>query len=321
MPYVWRYVTDFAAIDEEIRQARDRARRMERLTRQRGTLQGQIDQVRSVLVDLERELAKEDDDVARLERGSFAGFLAGVMGSREERLARERAEAAAARQRVTGQRSRLEWLISDLRQTDRELATIGSPRQELEVLLARKERMLQESGDPRGRDLAAIATLIAGVTADLREHEEAREAGVAAGQAVGHVLRHLGGAHGASTFDMLGFGGSIADMMEHGHLRQADQAAWHAQRELDRFSRELADIGVVVAPRLPKVDTRWFADVFFDNIITDAIKHQRINRTAAAVREIAEWLGRTVNQLGDRCAELTRDHESLLKRREDLLSS
>ncbi|MEV4295578.1 hypothetical protein [Microbispora rosea] len=314
-------MTPFAAIDDEIRDARDRARRRDQLTRQRATLLTQIEEVRGMLADLERQLAKEDRDVAKLEQGGFAALLAGLTGGKEERLARERAEAAAARQRVTGQRTRLEWLSGDLRTTDQALAEVGNPHQELEVLLARKERMLVESGDPRGRELADIAARLANVSADLREHQEAQQAGIAAGQAVGYVMRHLGSARGASTWDMFSSGGGFADMVEHGHLRQADEAAWHAQGALDRFSRELADIGVRAAPQLPKVDTRWFADVFFDNIITDAIKHQRIARTAEAVREVAEWVAAVVNQVSDRCGELTRQQESLARRREEVLGS
>ncbi|WP_169950336.1 hypothetical protein [Microbispora sp. H11081] len=313
-------MTPFSAVDDEIRDARERARRRDRLTRQRATLLTQIEDVRGVLADLERQLAKEDHDVAKLEQGGFAAFLAGLTGGKEERLARERAEAAAVRQRVTGQRTRLEWLTGDLRTTDQALAELGDPQHELEALLARKERMLVESGDPRGRELADIAARLADVSADLREHQEAQQAGTAAGQAVGYVLRHLGGARGASTWDMFS-GGGFADMVEHGHLRQADEAAWHAQGALDRFSRELADIGVHAAPQLPKVDTRWFADVFFDNIVTDAIKHQRIARTGEAVREVAEWVAAMVGRLSARCGELTHQQESLARRREELLGS
>ncbi|MEW9532762.1 hypothetical protein [Microbispora sp. NPDC049125] len=313
-------MTPFAAIDEEIRDARDRARRREQLTRQRAALLHQMDEVRHLLAELEGQLAKEDRDVAKLEQGGFTAFLSGLTGNKDERLARERAEAAAVRERVKGQRTRLDWLATDLRAAEQGLAEAGDPGRELEALLARKERMLVDSGDPRGRDLADVATRLAGVTADLREHQEAHQAGMAAAQAVAYVMRFLGSARGASTWDMLG-GGGFADMVEHGHLRQASEAAWHAQAVLDRFSRELADIGVTAAPRLPEVDTRWFADVFFDNIITDALKHQRIARTAESVRQVAEWVGGMVNQLAARCGELTRYQESLVRRREELLGA
>jgi hypothetical protein len=320
MPCVSWNVTLFDAIDEEIREARDRARRRERHARQRVTLIGQIDEVRALLAQLERELAKEDRDVARLEHGGFASFLAGLTGGRQERLTRERAEAAAVRQRADGQRARLEWLTADLRTAEEGLAEPGSPHEELDVLLARKERMLVESGDPRGRELADVAARLAGVRADLREHEEAHQTGVAAGQAVGNVLRHLGGARGAATWDVLG-GGGLADMMKRGHLLKADEAAWHAQHALDTFSRELADVGVVAGPRLPKVDTRWFADAVFDNIVTDALKYQRIAQTATTVQQVAEWVHGMVNQLAARCGELTRQRDGLVRRREELLGA
>ncbi|MBO3744604.1 hypothetical protein J5X84_00895 [Streptosporangiaceae bacterium NEAU-GS5] len=306
-------------IDEEIRVARERARRRDHLTRQRETLNGQIREVTRLVADLEQQLAKEDRDVAKLEQGGFGSFLAGITGNKEEKLARERAEAAAALERVNGQRSRRDWLAQDLRTADQELAGVANAPRELEELLARKERLLVDSGDPRGRALSDLARELANTDIDLREHQEAHQAGVAAGHAVGQVMRSLGSARGASTWDMFG-GGGFADMIEHGHLRQADEAAWHAQRALDAFSRELADIGVAANPQLPKVDTRWFADVFFDNIITDALKHQRIARTGEAVQATAQWVGAMVNDLAARCGELTRRRDSLLVRREEILS-
>ncbi|MFD0885940.1 hypothetical protein ACFQ08_15435, partial [Streptosporangium algeriense] len=130
----------------------------------------------------------------------------------------------------------------------------------------------------------------------------------------------LGGARGASRWDMLSGGGGFADMVEHGHLRNADEAAWHAQRALDVFSRELADVGVHVNPRMPEVDTRWFADMFFDNIVVDAIKHQRISRTGEAVAEIARWVQETVATLTAHHAELARQRELLIARREEVLA-
>ncbi|WP_067174366.1 hypothetical protein [Microtetraspora niveoalba] len=310
-------MTAFDALDEEIRDARDRARRRERLSRQRATLTGQLDEVRKLLAELERELAKEDHDVVKLERG---GFFASLFGTKEERLARERAEAEAVRQRVHGQRTRLEWLATDLRSTDASLAEVANADGELAALLARKERMLLDSDDPRGRELAEIAERLAHVDADLREHGEARQAGMVAANAVGQVLRSLGGARGASTWDVFG-GGGIADMIEHGHLRDADQAAWQAQRALDAFSRELADVGVAANPQLPKVDTRWFADMIFDNVIFDMYKHQKIMRTGQEVQEVARWIDGVLGRLAAQCEELARQREALAARRENLLGA
>ncbi len=307
------------AANDEIRVARERVRRLERLTRERATLDAQIKEVRSLLTTLEAELAKEQSDVSRLEHG-FGAFLASLTGNKEEKLARERAEAEAVRLRLDGQRTRLEWLMSDLRTVTEGLSELDGAQREFDEALAGRERALLDSADPRARELADIARALADADADLREHEEAHRAGVAAAGAVGQVLRSLGSARGASTWDMLG-GGGFADMVEHGHLREADQAAWHAQHALDTFSRELADIGIQADPRLPKVDTRWFADAFFDNIIVDAVRHQKINRTAEAVSQVAQWADSTLHHIATRREDLARHRTTLLTRREDLLSS
>ncbi|MEV8631100.1 hypothetical protein AB0395_05530 [Streptosporangium sp. NPDC051023] len=309
----------FDGIDDELRTARERVRRFEQLSTQRGALALQLDEVGQLLADLEDQLVKEEQDVSKLEAGGFAAFLAGLAGSKEEKLAKERAEAQALRQRLEGQRTRLRWLEADSAAVESGLAEVATAREEFAGLLERKERLLVESGDPRARELTEIGQRLADTHADLREHEEAHQAGLAAIQAVGQVMHSLGGARGASRWDMLS-GGGFADMVEHGHLRNASEAAWHAQRALDTFSRELADVGVRASLQLPEVDTRWFADMFFDNIVVDAIKHQRIARTGEAVAEIAQWVNETVAGLATHCAELARQRDLLVTRREEVLA-
>ncbi|WP_336208420.1 hypothetical protein [Nonomuraea sp. LPB2021202275-12-8] len=305
-------------LDRGLREAREDVRRFDRLAGRRSAVAAQLREVSELIGRLEEQLAKERHDVARLE-GGFAGFMAGLVGSKQERLTKERAEAEAAYERLDGQRGRLEELTGDLDRTDRELAETAGAHEVYRRLLADKERLLVELGDDRGPRLVELSTLLADTQADLREHEEASQAGATAGQAVGQMLSLLSSARGASTWDMLG-GGAFADAVERQHLMAADQTAWHAQRALDVFSRELADLGWTVNPQLPEVDTRWFADVFFDNIITDALKHQRINGTRDAVAAMSHWIAETVQSLARRTTELRQRHAELLQERERLIA-
>ncbi|MEV0198731.1 hypothetical protein [Nonomuraea sp. NPDC050691] len=310
-------MTSSPDLDERLREAAARTHRAGHLRRLREATADQIQQARGTLAELERELSREENDVTRLESGLSAA-LARLLGNREERLARERAEAAAARQRVEGHRARLARLEADARTAETELARLATAPEEYERLLAEKERHLISSGDDRARELADLDAALGRVAAAAREHTEAHRAGRAAHDALREVLRHLTSAGRASTWDLLG-GGLIADSIEHDRLRAADQAAWHAQRALDVFSRELADVGVSASPRGPKVDTRWFVDAFFDNIITDVLKHQRIENTRAEVEKTARWVGDMCTVMHDRHAELSAERERLLTRRERLL--
>ncbi|MFG1613392.1 hypothetical protein ACGFI3_11550 [Nonomuraea wenchangensis] len=305
-------------LDEQLREASARMRRAEHVRRLRETIGRQIADVRGTLEDLEAKLAEEERDVARLE-GGLSAVLARLLGNREERLERERAEAVVARERVEGHRARLAQLEADAAAADAELAVLTPASREYARLLAEKEQQLLGSDDPRARELADLGAAIDRSIADVRECDEAHQAGRGALDALGVVLGFLNSARNASTFDVLG-GGLLVDAYEHDKLTSADQAAWHAQRALDVFSRELADTGVVAARRvMPKVDTRWFVDAFFDNIISDVLKHQRIEKTRDEVNKLARWVRDTGAYLETRRAELLAERSRLLTRREELL--
>ncbi|WP_091089376.1 hypothetical protein [Nonomuraea wenchangensis] len=305
-------------LDEQLREASARMRRAEHVRRLRETTGRQIADVRGTLEDLEAKLAEEERDVARLE-GGLSAVLARLLGNREERLERERAEAVVARERVEGHRARLAQLEADAAAADAELAVLTPASREYARLLAEKEQQLIRSDDPRARELADLGAALDRSIADVRECDEAHQAGRGALDALGVVLGFLNSARNASTFDVLG-GGLLVDAYEHDKLTSADQAAWHAQRALDVFSRELADTGVVAARRvMPKVDTRWFVDAFFDNIISDVLKHQRIEKTRDEVNKLARWVRDTGAYLETRRAELLAERSRLLTRREELL--
>ncbi|GAA3620174.1 hypothetical protein GCM10022419_127260 [Nonomuraea rosea] len=310
-------VTFSLEIDERLREAAARMHRAERVRHLRKTTAQQIEDVRGTLENLEFELVEEERDVARLE-GGLSAVLARMLGNREERLERERAEAVVARERVVGHRARLAQLEADAAAAAAELAVLDPASREYARLLVEKEQQLIRSGDPRARELADLGAALDRLSADVRECEEAHQAGQGANEALGVVLRFLNSARNASTFDMFG-GGLLVDAYEHDKLTSADKAAWHAQRALDVFARELADTGIAARPVMPKVDTRWFVDAFFDNIISDVLKHQRIEKARTEVKKLAQWVHDTGAYLKTRHAQLLTERTQLLTRREELL--
>jgi hypothetical protein len=60
-------------------------------------------------------------------------------------------------------------------------------------------------------------------------------------------------------------------------------------------------------------------DAFFDNIISDVLKHQRIEKTRAEVKKLAQWVCDTGAYLKARHAQLLAERAQLLTRREELL--
>jgi hypothetical protein len=301
---------------DRVAAARERVRRLTHVTQLRAALTKQVQAVERELLELDRRYTAEQRDVDKLEGRTLAAAIARLRGQREERLAQERAEADVARLRVDGHRGRLRQLNAEAGQLDRELAELADAPAGYERAMAETEAELVAAGDPRGQELARITVRLADAEADLREHDEAYQAGRRALAAVEAVLGHLGGSRRWSGVDM--FTGGFADMFEHQKLEQANQAAWKAQNLLDAFAREMADLGLEVAPKLPPIDTRWFVDVVFDNIITDAIKHDRIARTQEQVGALAGWLHATVGGLAREMKALTTNRDALKAERERL---
>lgn len=303
------------SLDDEIARTRELARRQERLTHQRRELEQHLNAVRDGLATAERQLAEEQQDVVKLEQGAFAGFMANLAGGKEQKLDRERWEAAAAQQKVQGGRARLDQLTHDAKRMDAELAQLAGAPQQHEQALRRKEEELRRSGDPRTRELADVMQRLTNADLALREHGEALEAARNAAQPLGAVRQQLGGASSSSTFDMIAGSGYA----KHFQLQAADQLVWHAQRGLDVLTRELSDIGVNARPQLPRIETNWFSDILFDNIISDAIKHSKIQDAIKQVDGVGQWLNDTLRWLQGRCGEFDREVRQLRERREQLL--
>lgn len=316
-------------LDEAIRDSHRRVRRHDQLTGQRHGLVDLRDAVQERIAGFEREFAEEKRDVERLERGGFNKLIADLAGGRETKLATERVEAEAAWQKLEGERARLGQVNTDLATLDAELAALGDARHRYDHAVKRKAQLLAEGGDPRGRDLAALHDEYMTVDADLREHNEAYQAGMAAGSVMTRMHDHLGLAlrHSrkdvASEFflgDALGVG-VFADYYERKHALAADELVWLGQQALDTFSRELGDIGVKASVQLPRVSTRWFADLFLDNIVFDWTRHKRLRHSLEEVDEITRWLVDMARWLKNRCDELTATRDSLTSRRDHLLAN
>src|SRR5690242_17038876 len=119
-----------------LQRARDRVRRLDQVHRLRAAAMDQFTAVERELAELRRAHAAEERDVDKLERRTLTSIVAGAMGTRDERLAKERAEADLARLRVEGHGARLRQLTADLAALDHETGQlVDAPRQYNQALV------------------------------------------------------------------------------------------------------------------------------------------------------------------------------------------
>jgi chromosome segregation ATPase len=132
-----------------------------------------------------------------------------MAGARDERLARERGEADAARYRVAQAQARLRDVRREHQAAQQRLDQLAAAPEAYAVALAAKERYLTESGDPRRRSLLALAEERGRLAAEVQEMTEAVQAAGAAARALAGVQDRLASASGWSTYDTF-FGGWLA---------------------------------------------------------------------------------------------------------------
>ncbi|WP_431926894.1 hypothetical protein [Nonomuraea jabiensis] len=126
-------------IDEDLRTARQRARRCEGLNERH-----------TAVVALVRKARRELDAIAVWDQ-----------------------------EQVAVAETRLGAYTAALAEVERDLAEVGPARELYEELLAREERRVAASADPRGAELLEIGRLLAELDVELPARERARAAGLA----------------------------------------------------------------------------------------------------------------------------------------------
>ena len=287
----------------------------------RGELAARIDELTRMLAEHRSAYAAEKHDVERLEGLSLTRLVASLRGARDDSLARERAEAEAARYRVAEVSARLDAAHSEYDAARARLDQLARAPARYAAALDDWERHLRESGDPRGARLGELATERGQLTGELKELTEALTAAGRADSALAMVEAKLGSASSWSTYDTFFGGGAIASSIKHSRLDEAAQLAAVADRRLAVLRTELADVpGMPSATAHLAIDgsTRFF-DVWFDNIFTDMAVRDRINtarrnvdQARLRVADVQSRLRHRTAVAGKRLKEIEAERRTLL---------
>ncbi|GAB1640760.1 hypothetical protein [Krasilnikovia sp. MM14-A1259] len=297
-------------------------REREILTERRAELQRRHDEQATDLGALLRRYALEQRDVDRLEGLSLTRVWAALRGARyrQDALARERAEADAARYRAAEAQDRLDAIGRELAAADTRLAQLAEVPARYAAAIDEKERYVRAAGGASAARLLALAEERGRTEAELRELGEAQQAAENARQALTAVQHNLNSAADWSAYDTFLGGGILASSFKHHRLDNAARAAAYADRCLAVLRTELADVGIV-APvgRVGVRGTTRFVDVWFDNIFTDMAVRDHIKKARRNVAESLRMLTAVHQDVAARTATAHARLAELGRARHDLL--
>jgi len=279
-----------------------------RLAEAQRSLDEQLDRVK----ELERSWSDESADVKRLTGLSVVGLVTAVLGTKAQKLQKERQELAAASLKLEAGREVADGLEMERDKLADELAGMEDAAVTYQAALIDKERLINDDGE-YGRQLAALAEEEAKNRERARETREALVAGRNVEFRLARVIENLNSASNWGAWDMMG-GGWIATGIKHSRLDDAKTEAIGAQSALQRFRRELDDVGHDLVANIEIGDFSRFADFFFDGLIMDWCVQNKIS----SARSQAEY---AQSRVGDLLYRLRHEEEQCRIKDEELRRS
>lgn len=310
----------FTALNEQLIQIKEKLRRRERIQARLADLERSLAQEDVRLEQLEARLKREEGDVKSLEGLSLSGLFYAVLGDKEERLDKERQEFLAARLQRDQSQYAVASMERELADLKAELAAFGDLDGEYQTLLARKEKLLLDAGDERARQLIDLTDRRAALRSDVKEVQEAFDAGTSLLAELDGVIDALKSASGWGTWDMLG-GGLLADLAKHSRIDEARARVHTAQEQLRRFQRELADVQSNESFLIDISSFDTFADFFFDGLIVDWIVQSKIQTSLERTSQVRQRVAGILHSLQGRLSDSQQRQQAAETQRRNLIEN
>lgn len=298
-------------LQERIQEGHKIRRRLEDAEKNYSQLQDRI-------AELRNRLEKEKRDVDKLEGMSLTGLFYSILGTKEERLEKERQEYLAAKLKYDQCRDELDAVKREIESLKLQLGEINVLEREYRELLRQKEDALKQIHGSTPRELEDLSERLVKERAKAKEIREALDAANGAMASLERVLDCLNRASGWGVWDILG-GGFLSTAVKHSHLDDAKDAANQAQYQLRRLERELKDVGTIMHLNIDVGSFARFADFFFDGLIADWVVQSRISRAEENARRVLRQVENVRRRLERAFEESRKEIESITRERQQLI--
>lgn len=255
------------------------------------------------LAHLQEQLAKERADVTSLEGLSLVGLFYTILGNKDQQLENERREALMAQLKYDEARQSLALNEVEMEELQTRLQRIHEAEAMLEAKLETKLSLLLLEATPVAQALKQRHTQGQMLKKQKLEISEALEAGKLYQELLELLIKQLKSAQSWGTWDVLG-GGMLSSYVKQQRLGDVRKTLSSLRHYELNFRRELADVKQSLDLDVELTGVEGFLDVFFDNLITDWIIQQRINRSLAGAQNAFSQVGRVLSILVSRRQQL-----------------
>lgn len=291
-------------INGEILHLKEKLREYNKLKSLKESKSQELDDKNLKIRSLEVTLKEERKDVEKLESLSLSSIVSTLLGKRYEKLDKEKEEYLLAKLKYEDAIDEINILEKEINDIKTSLIDYGDIETRYEKLISEKEELIIKEGGSQGIILKSLLLNIDEIKIDIKEINEALEAGEITLDSLRVVKGNLESAKSWGTWDMLG-GGLISNIGKHSAIGDANKTAKAVQENLKSFRKELSDVNEFTDIEVNLSSFASFADFFLDGIFVDWFVQTKINNSLENVIQ-------TIRKIEDILYDL-RANSSILK--------
>lgn len=273
--------------------------------------------LKTKLEALQKQLEKENKDVENLEKTTIISLFHSITGGKEEVLEKERYEAMQASIQYHQVLNEYQIKESYLNQLEQRFNQENLLESELKTL---QLDILSLSHPEYKNKIENKITEYENKKQELKEIDEALDAGAECLESLQEVLGYLSSAENWGLYDIVG-GGVFSSMIKHGKIDNAQNALQLAKVKLTVFEKEMKD---VKSEDIYMEDFSFglvMFDQFFDNIFTDFMVQSKISKSINTINNIYIKIEKTLDDLhqsketvSHQCVVFNQEVKELLKK-------
>lgn len=256
-------------------------------------LNGKKKHIKRNLAVLEAEVHNEQVDVINLEEKTFTSVVFDILGKKEQKLEKERAEAREAAVKRDAARIELESISAEVCACEAQIE--GCEKEYIGIL---SERLLQIKKSSASATEYAIflSDILARRREDTEKLNEIAEISQDAVAVAEQVIEELSVVDDLVARDIVG-GGVLLKMRKREHISEVERLYRVLEKKLSVLNEKTVDIDIGACEKIVLGGLGGVDDFFWDNFFTnwdmvDRVEEARssINKTVAQISELQEWL-------------------------------
>ncbi len=288
----------YKAINEKMEQARQDVYHFHKNNSKLSVLEAELAELEANEKKLKTTSDKENKDAERLTGNNLSVLFYKIIGRFEEKAEKEQREALSARLHYEQCLLNLEDVRTQIREIEADNEKYIGSEAEYQFFYVEKEKMLRQENGAAAQKIMKLEERIEDNKNNLREIEEAFNAGTDVLESLDRSLKSLGSASNWGVFDMFA-GGLITTAVKHSKVDDAAAEAEEAQHRLRLFNAELADVQITNDICFETGGFLKFADFFFDGLIVDWFMQKRIHESAYSIEDVKKQVIETMNKLDE----------------------